>query len=220
MSRVRTPVSAWSGSAAGHELVLAGPLVRDRVGLREARLEVVGGQHRILADLHQAAAAVRPEVGIGAHEARQRCPGRHAPGRSRSAARPGARGGTSRRPRAPRAAPGRYGSSFSPTATGPGPGTAAAVRRGEGLVDVEVHHVEARRAGPELAQDRVQVGAVHVGQRAGGVDRLQQLHDARLEEAQGRRVGQHHGGRARAERGAQRVEVDATVGRRGHGRPW
>ena len=41
--------------AAGHELVLAGPVVGDVVGAPEARLQVVGGQHCVLADLDQAA---------------------------------------------------------------------------------------------------------------------------------------------------------------------
>ena len=44
--------------------------------------------------------------------------------------------------------------------------TAAAVRRGEGLVQVQVHHVDAEIAGPRDADQRVHVGAVHVDQRA------------------------------------------------------
>ena len=95
----------------------------------------------------------------------------------------------------------------------PGTRTAAAVRRRERLVDVEVHDVEARGAGPELAQHRVHVGAVHVGQRARRVDGVEQLDDAVLEEAERRGVGQHHGRRARPERGPQRVEVDAAARR-------
>ena len=40
--------------------------------------------------------------------------------------------------------------------------TAAAVRRREGLVQVEVHHVDAEIARPGDADERVHVGAVHV----------------------------------------------------------
>ena len=58
-----------------------------------------------------------------------------------------------------------------------GAGTAAAVGRAEGLVDVEVHDVEAGLARLEAAEDRVEVGAVHVGQRARLVDRVEQLAD-------------------------------------------
>ena len=76
---------------------------------------------------------------------------------------------------------------------------------------VEVHDVEAGLAGLELAQDRVHVRAVHVGQRAGAVDGLEHLLDLLLEQAERRWVGEHHGGGARAERGLERVEVDAAL---------
>ena len=98
--------------------------------------------------------------------------------------------------------------------------TTPAVRRGERLVDVEVHHVEAGLARLEPAEDGVQVGAVHVGQRAHRVDRLEQLADARLEQAEGRGVRDHHGGRPGAEGRLERVDVDAAVrGRRDGDRP-
>ena len=79
-------------------------------------------------------------------------------------------------------------------------------------MDVEVHDVEAGLAGLEPAQDGVQVGAVHVGQRAGRVDGLEQLADASLEQPEGRRVGDHDRGRPRPERGRERLEVDPAVG--------
>ena len=47
-----------------------------------------------------------------------------------------------------------------------GPRTTAAVRGGERLVQVEVHHVEAHVAGPRHAHQRVEVGAVVVQKRA------------------------------------------------------
>ena len=84
-------------------------------------------------------------------------------------------------------------------------------------MQVEVHDVEARGARAEAAEDRVHVRAVHVGQRARGVDGLEQLDDAPLEEPERRRVGEHDRRGPRTERGAQRVEVDAAVGRRRHG---
>ena len=59
----------------------------------------------------------------------------------------------------------------------PGAGTAAAVRRRERLVRVDVHDVEAGLAGLEPAEDGVEVRAVHVGERADGVDGLEQLAD-------------------------------------------
>ena len=91
------------------------------------------------------------------------------------------------------------------------------MRRRERLVDVEVHHVEAGLAGLEPTHDRVEVGAVHVGQRAGRVDGLEQLADPRLEQAERRRVGDHDRGRPRAERRLERVDVHAAIGCRRDG---
>ena len=53
-----------------------------------------------------------------------------------------------------------------------GAGSAAAVRRGEGLVQVEVHHVDAQIARADDAQQGIQVGAVAVDQAAAVVDDL------------------------------------------------
>ena len=47
-------------------------------------------------------------------------------------------------------------------------GSAAAMRRGESFVQVQVHHVDAEIAGARDAGQRVHVGAVHVEQRALG----------------------------------------------------
>ena len=78
-------------------------------------------------------------------------------------------------------------------------------------MQVEVHDVEAGLAGAEAAEDGVQVGAVHVGDRARLVDRGEDLVDLVLEDAEGVRVGDHQRGGVRAERRAQRVEVDAAA---------
>ena len=58
-----------------------------------------------------------------------------------------------------------------------GAGTAAAVGRAERLVHVEVHDVEPGLARLEPTEDRVEVRAVHVGQGAGLMDRVEQLAD-------------------------------------------
>ena len=60
---------------------------------------------------------------------------------------------------------GQEGHQVSAHAHRAGARAAAAVGRGEGLVQVEVHHVDARVAGAELAHHGVEVGAVHVDQR-------------------------------------------------------
>ena len=78
---------------------------------------------------------------------------------------------------------GRNGTRSARTPTGPGARAAAAVGRAERLVGVEVHDVEAGLARLEPAEDRVEVRAVHVGERAGRVGRLEQLADPPLEQA-------------------------------------
>ena len=68
------------------------------------------------------------------------------------------------------------------------------MRRGEGLVQVQVHHVGAEVAGTHLADQRVHVGAVHVKQRALGVQHVGDLVDLLLEDAQRVGIGQHQRG--------------------------
>ena len=96
-------------------------------------------------------------------------------------------------------------------------GTAAAVRGGEGLVQVEVHDVDAEVAGPGDAEDGVEVGAVVVDQPARLVDGRDDLLDVLVPEAERVRVGDHQPGGVGADRRAQRVEiaVAARIGRDG-----
>ena len=79
-----------------------------------------------------------------------------------------------------------------------------------------MHDVEACGPGAEVTQHRVHVGAVHVGERPGRMDGLEELDDVRLEEPERRGVREHDRGAARAQGGAQRIEVHAAVGARGH----
>ena len=100
-----------------------------------------------------------------------------------------------------------------------GDGTGArpspAVRRGERLVHVDVHDVEAHVARTRLAQDRVQVRAVSVGECADRVDRTSDLEDVLVEEPQRVGVREHDGGHVGVQRRLQGVEVHASpiVGR-------
>ena len=70
------------------------------------------------------------------------------------------------------------------------------MRRGECLVEVDVHHVEAHVARSAITQHGVEVGSVVVHQSATVVYQLRNLRDALLEEAEGVGVGHHHGGDA------------------------
>ena len=54
-----------------------------------------------------------------------------------------------------------------------------------------MHDVDAGVAGAHLAEQRVEVGAVHVDEAAGFVDDVGDLAELLLEEAERRRVGDH-----------------------------
>ena len=93
-----------------------------------------------------------------------------------------------------------------------GAGAAAAVRRGEGLVQVEVHDVHAEIAGARLADERVHVGAVHVEERALGVEDVGDLVDLALEDAERVRVGEHQRGDVcRRPASSSAVDVDHAL---------
>ena len=78
-------------------------------------------------------------------------------------------------------------------------------------MQVHVDHVEAHVTGPDLAEDRVQIGAIVVQQPAGLVDQASDLGDATLEHADRRRVGQHDAGGLWTQHLFQRLDIDVTV---------
>ena len=61
-------------------------------------------------------------------------------------------------------------------------------------MQVQVHHVDAEVAGPGLADQRVHVGAVHVEQRALGVQNVGDLVNLAFEDAERGGVGEHQRG--------------------------
>ena len=91
------------------------------------------------------------------------------------------------------------------------PRPAAAVRRREGLVQVDVHGVDAEVARPHLADDGVEVRAVAVEIRPGLVQRLRDLDDLRLEQAAGVRVRQHDRRDVGSEQRAHVVDMDPAI---------
>src|SRR5690606_3712838 len=102
-------------------------------------------------------------------------------------------------------------------------GAAAAVRDAERLVQVEVADVGAELAGLGPAEQRVEVGAVHVDLAAGLVHQAADLGDGLLVDAVRGGVGDHDGGdRALVlgQLGAEVVQVDvAPVVAGDHGDP-
>ena len=88
------------------------------------------------------------------------------------------------------------------------------MRGGEGLVQVDVHGINAKVAGANLADDGVEVRAVAVEERAHRMHGLGDLDDVRLEQAAGVRVGQHDRRHVRTQPRLQRLEIHAAVGGR------
>ena len=75
-------------------------------------------------------------------------------------------------------------------------GTAAAVRHGEGLVQVEVAYVGSDEAWVGDAYLAVHVGSVHIDLTSVLVDDAAYLADLHLEYSVGRRIGDHNAGQA------------------------
>ena len=88
---------------------------------------------------------------------------------------------------------------------------ASAVRRREGLVQIDVDDVEAHRARLDLAEDGVEVRTVVVQQPARGVHDVADVEDALLEHAERGGIGQHQTRGLRPDRGAQALDVDIAV---------
>ena len=97
-----------------------------------------------------------------------------------------------------------------------GAGTAAAVRRGERLVQVHVHHVESDVAGADASDDGVEVRAVAVAEAARLVHELADLGHVRVEEAERVRTRQHDARHFGRQHRLQRVQVHVAVRVAGH----
>ncbi len=100
------------------------------------------------------------------------------------------------------------------TADGADARTAAAVRHGEGLVEVEVAYIRADVTRIGEAHLGVHVGAVHVEEAAVAVDDVHNLADTDLEYAVRRRIGDHHAGQPVAGSGSffgQFFHIDVAV---------
>ena len=67
-------------------------------------------------------------------------------------------------------------------------------------MQIDVHGVDAEIAGPHLADDGVEIGAVAIEIGAGRMHGLGDLDDLALEQAAGVGIGQHDRGDIRAER--------------------
>ena len=94
---------------------------------------------------------------------------------------------------------------------------AAAVRRGKGLVEVDVREVESHRARIREPDHRVQIRAVQVEQAAGGVHDPRDLTHVALEDPERVRVREHERRGLVRDLFPQRLEIHAAIRPRGHG---
>ena len=93
----------------------------------------------------------------------------------------------------------------------PGPRPAATMRRAERFVQVDVHRIDTEIARPDLADDRVEVGAVAIDIAASCMDRVADPLQVALEQAAGVRVGDHHRGHIGSQPRLHRRGVDPPV---------
>jgi hypothetical protein len=89
--------------------------------------------------------------------------------------------------------------------------TATAMRRREGLVQVQVQRIDAEFGRPYPADNRVEIGSVAIEESPGGVHRFGDVEDFVLEQAAGVRIGQHQRRDIGTERRLQRGQVDPAL---------
>ena len=176
----------------------------------QLRQQVVGVEHRGLRRIGQPLGAERADVGVGAHEA---------PVVALEAAQAADRLLVAVVVEVERAVVGAHDPRVHQVGLHPlgdrdraRARAAAAVRLREGLVQVEVHDVEAHVARARLAHDGVEVRAVVVERRPHVVDDLGDLRDVGVEHAQRVGVGQHQAGDGVVGLGPEVVEVHPAVG--------
>ena len=94
---------------------------------------------------------------------------------------------------------------------GSGAGASAAMRRRERLVQIQMHHVYAKIAGPRYASERIHIRPVHVEQCALRVKNRGNVRDALFEDAQRRWVRDHQCGYIFRHELAQLFGIDLPV---------
>ncbi len=91
-------------------------------------------------------------------------------------------------------------------------GASTPMRRGEGLMQVVMQHVEAQVAWPHHSQQRVHVRSVAVYQPATTMHHLDHRLDLLFEQAEGIGIGEHEAGDGIVALGAQRLDIDVAAG--------
>ena len=189
-------------------LVHARAVVGDLIRRGQPRADVVRVEDRVVADLGEPSRAQAAQVGVRADEdAEVAVEAVEPPDRLRTVMveeEPGAVALDRRR--------GQVGGQRRLDPDGARPGPSAAVRGRERLVEVEVDDVEPHVARPHQAEQRVQVGAVHVEERARVVDDLRDLDNLFLEEPERVGVGEHQRGAVVVDQFREVAHVDQALG--------
>src|ERR1700732_4391211 len=85
------------------------------------------------------------------------------------------------------------------------------MRGGEGLVQIDVHHVHAEIAWTRDAYQCVHVRAIHVEHSAFGVQDFGGLGDVLLEDADGVGIGHHQGGHVLVDSAGEYFQIDFAL---------
>ena len=180
-------VGAVIDEAVKDELMLAYALDGELVSILQALLDIVCAKYRILTYFLDVFLANGKDIGIGAEDD------------SEVAVETG------------HLDLGETLGHFFGHAHGAAAGTATAVRRGEGLVQVQVHDVKAHVSGTHNTQHGVHVGAVVVQKAATAVHQGCNLQNLGLEQAQGVGVGHHDTGYFVVQKRFEGFYVNAAV---------
>ena len=198
--------------AVEHELMLAGTLDRKLVGILERFLDIVGVERGHRADIADVVASQSEDIGVCFHhhsEVSEEC------GHTSEATVVagdielafGIFLDTGIRQEVDEVLCHTYGTRA---------GTSAAMRRGEGLVQVDMHDVESHIAGTHLAEQRVEVGSVIVEETSGIVHKLGDLENLNLEHTERVGIGHHDSSHGIVEERLEILHVDRAVGLRLH----
>ncbi len=190
-------------------LVHADAVVRQVVVVLQLGAQVVGVEHRVVGNCFQAGVAVGTDIGVGANQVAEIAQVRvDLADRLRAIPLPPI-------PPVPITFDGgdrEIADKLFGAAERPRAGPAAAVRGGERLVQVQVHHVDSQIGGPHPAQHCVHVGPVAVDQGADFVGGPAHLADPGLEYSQRVGHGHHEPGDRFVQLFHQDVEIDLAVG--------
>ena len=85
------------------------------------------------------------------------------------------------------------------------------MRGGEGLVQIEMHHVKSHIARTDNSKESIHIGAVIVKETTAIVNKLRYFANILLEQTERVRIGHHNSRNVRSKQRLERLDVDQTV---------